>query len=69
MAPNRENAFQKYWSKNWKALDLVLKCAGYNHYGNGIESGWQKGTHGYWIQDNGNVVFCENILPNFNKLK
>lgn len=65
MASNRENAFQKYWSKNWKALDLVFKCAGYYERGNGIESGWFKGTHGYWIQDSGNVILLEDVMPNF----
>lgn len=59
MAKLKQDALNKYWSENWRALELILWCAEYQQNGNGIEHGWYKKNHGYWFMDCGTIEYYE----------
>lgn len=61
MAYNLDKALPKHWAQNWKTLEFILKCAGYQMHGNGIECGWYKKDHGYWFCDDGDVEYTSEI--------
>ena len=59
MAVRESQAFTQYWSHHWKALELILKCAGYRLEATGIEHGYAKNNHAYWFCDDDNIELHE----------